>query len=92
MRVAFAVLMTAVAALKLKDEGSEEVACADLELDLENVDWENVDWEDINWDDIPDCCNDEDGNKVCLEDLSWGDLSLDDLSLSDLSLDTDLLG
>ena len=77
MRVAFAVLMTAVAGLKIKDEGT--VDCADIDWD---IDWENVDWETI---DIPDCCNDEDGNEVCWDDLSW-----DDLSLSDLSLDTDL--
>ena len=70
MRVAFAVLMTAVAALKISDEreeGNWELASdADEMADLANLDL----------DDIESCWTDDDGLTVCLSDLNSLDSDL----------------
>ena len=68
MRVAFAVLMTAVAALKISDEGAGE-------------DWELAsDVDDAELDDIL-CWTEEDGQTVCADDKSSLDSLADENDL-----------
>jgi len=81
MRVAFAVLMTAVAALKIADEGT-----GGDDFDLDDLDWDDIcdeiDCDEIDWSDLPSCFTDEEGNEICLSDLDLDGLDTADLGLA----------